>query len=63
MLTSTRSAEFWLRLCGAAHMHGAEALTTAFAKAERSGTAALEQHCYAHGKSQIEQVPLWQYLR
>ena len=63
MLTSARSADFWLRLCGAAHMDDAEALSTAFAKAERGGAAALEQHCYAHGKSQIEQVPLWLYLR
>ncbi len=56
MLTSARSADFWLRLCGARHLEGAEALIAAFVKAEAAGKAALQQHSYEHAKAQIRQV-------
>ncbi|CAL5225519.1 g8349 [Coccomyxa viridis] len=56
MLTSARSADFWLRLCGARHLEGAEALIAAFVKAEAAGKAALQQHSYEHAKAQIRQA-------
>ena len=56
MLTSARSADFWLRLCGARHLEGAEALVAAFVKAEAAGKVALQQHSYDHAKEQIRQV-------
>lgn len=56
MLTSARSTDFWLRLCNARHLDGAEALMAAFGKAEEAGKSALQQHCYQHTKQQIRQV-------
>ena len=56
MLTSARSADFWLRLCNARHLEGAEALVAAFGKAEEAGKTALQQHIYEYAKSQVEQV-------
>ena len=56
MLTSARSADFWLRLCGARHLEGAEALIAAFLKAEAAGKIALQRHSYEHAKEQIRQV-------
>lgn len=56
MLTSARSADFWLRLCSARHLEGAEALIAAFVKAEEAGKAALQQHSYEHAKAQVRQV-------
>ena len=56
MLTSARSADFWLRLCSARHLEGAEDLVAAFVKAEAAGKAALQQHTYDYAKEQIGQV-------
>ena len=56
MLTSARSADFWLRLCNARHLEGAEALIASFAKAEGAGKAALQQHSHEYAKAQIRQV-------
>ena len=56
MLTSARSADFWLRLCNARHLEGAEALIGAFGRAEEAGKAALQQHIYEYAKAQITQV-------
>ena len=56
MLTSARSTAFWLRLCHAAHLDGAQALVGAFGRAEEAGKSALLQHCYGHAREQITQV-------
>ena len=56
MLTSARSAGFWLRLCHAEHLDGAQALVGAFGRAEEAGKRALLQHSYEHTRKQIAQV-------
>ena len=56
MLTSARSAGFWLRLCHAAHLDGAQALVDAFGRAEEAGKSALLQHSYDYTREQIAQV-------
>lgn len=56
MLTSARSADFWLQLCNARQLDGAEAIVAAFGKAEEAGRSALQQYCYDSAKEQVRQV-------
>ena len=56
MLTSARSASFWLRLCHAAHLDGTQALVDAFGRAEEAGKSALLQHSYDYTREQIARV-------
>ena len=56
MLTSARSAGFWLRLCHAAHLDGAKTLVDAFGRAEEAGKSAVLQHGYDYIRQQIAQV-------
>lgn len=58
MLTSSRSMQFWLDLCGAAQCEGAQHLVNGFQRAEELGPDALKAHCLQFTSAMIQKVCL-----